>query len=237
MPLYNYLSAQGTAARSSVRSSLLVTSTYNHADILLMKFRCLLYWVYAATVASCGRQASLDYCYGPMIAYKDILYRNWAPLLRWELAKPGLFSLSFYAPLIPRVPPRKTVLFCLCNIKSIKCLLCILLLGSLKYMFGESSVEENSNLQVKHPTTKSHLDFEVRTEVSYSNCDGVKYGFRAQAAGWSSAVMQVVLWASEFNRAVEACIRSCPYNVTVIGLGQKWSGNGAKLSLALDYVR
>lgn len=49
--------------------------------------------------------------------------------------------------------------------------------------------------------------------------------------------MQVVLWASELSTEAQASIVSCPYNISVIGLGQSWGSNGHKLNLALEFVR
>ncbi len=50
-------------------------------------------------------------------------------------------------------------------------------------------------------------------------------------------LLQVVFWASNLSPATQASILSCPYNVSIIGVGAEWPYNGVKLKLTFDYIR
>ena len=48
---------------------------------------------------------------------------------------------------------------------------------------------------------------------------------------------QVVFWASSLSPATQASILSCPYNVSILGVGRDWPYNGIKLKLTFEYIR
>ena len=50
-------------------------------------------------------------------------------------------------------------------------------------------------------------------------------------------LLQVVYWASSLSPATQASILSCPYNVSILGVGRDWPYNGVKLKLTIDYIR